>query len=410
MDSKLFDATVMFVSFLLVIASYLLVVWKDRSWINWATPTIILSIGAKYVFQGFYLWMSTDPGGSSYAYAYCYATYALSFLVGSLVYAYVKPLKLRDAEVSEDFSHLPWLLLLIGFLLYLPILIQFHQYLAEPRRIYELTRTGYGLPFYGSTTFVSLAFVVFLFRKDKSVKSTAAFFSLCMLLAYWHGSKGQIITYALIWMMHRVYVRGIPVRILAASAMAVSIAVLLIGSFALFSSAGDIADTLVSVSDYADYVRNAMLVIDDPHGRIYYGRLMLENEFYSRVPRAILPDKPKDFGPFLLAKIYNPASYRLDEGTGAFDLGVTYADFGPCALLAVCAYSALAAFLMSTLAWKLRRGAGPGVFIAFLYLAGVGIIPISGPFYLPESILLGVIVTWLARFRLLRRIGMRSNR
>jgi hypothetical protein len=409
MDDKVFDAAVMLVSFAAVVAAYLLVVWKDRSWINWATPNFILSIGAKYVFQAFFLYLSRDPGGSCYAYAYCYATYALSFLIGSLIYAFVKPIKLRDTGPAQDFRYLPWILLLIGFLLYLPVLIEFRQYLADPRRIYELTRTGYGLPFYGSTTFVSMAFVVFLFRKEKSTWSSAVFFLLCMLLAYWHGSKGQIITYALIWMLHRVYVRKVPIRVLAASAMAASIAVLLIASFALFSNAGDIADTLTAVSGYADYVRNAMLVIDDPRGKTYYGRLMLENEFYSRVPRMVLPDKPKDFGPFLMAKIYNPASYRLDEGTGDFGLGVTYADFGPFAILATCAYSAFAAFLVSTLARHLRRGAGPGGFIAFLYLAGVSVIPISGPFYLPESILLGVAVTWLARLRWLHHTGMHAT-
>ena len=399
---KSFEITALLLSFMVVVASYLLVVWKDRSWINWATPFFILSIGSKYCFQFLFLYQSVDHGGSRYAYAYCYTTYALSFLLGALVYAFVKPVKIRLSGRSGDLPVLPWILLLLGFLLYLPVLVEFRAYLSDPRRIYEATRTGYGLYYFGSTTLTSLGFVTFLFKKDKSLKSVVLFFAICVLLAYWHGSKGQIITYLLIWMLYRVYVEGTPIRAFAASLIVAAVASLVVGSFALFSSVADIAELAQSVTTFADYVRNAMLVIDDPNQTRYYGRLMIENEIYSRVPRMIMPGKPKDFGPFILAKTYNPASYRNDEGVGAFDIGFVYADFGDFSIIAICAYSVFSAYFVSSLALHLRSGGGAGTFIVFLFMVGVSVIPISGPFYLPESILLGGVVAVASRFRLLR--------
>ena len=401
LTGKLFEASALLLSFLVVIAGYLVIVWKDSSWINWASPFFLLSVGSKYVFQFLYLY-SINPGGSRYAYAFCYTTYGLSFLIGALVYAFVRPIKIRQSGPPVDLGTLPWFLLLLGFLLYLPVLIEFRAYLTEPRRIYELTRTGYGLYYFGSTTFTTLGFVTFLFKRDKGIWSTTLFFTICTALAYWHGSKGQIITYILIWLLYRVYVNRTPIRAFMASVLLASVAGLAIGSFVLFSSAADVADLANSVTTFADYVRNAMLVIDDPHGQIYYGRLLIENEVYSRIPRSIMPDKPKDFGPFILAKIYNPASYRNDEGVGAFDLGALYADFGVLSMFFVCAYSALSALFISSLTLHLRGGAGPGTFIVFLFMVGVSVIPIAGPFYLPESIALAGVVSLAARFRILR--------
>ena len=409
LTGKLFEVSALLLSFMVVVAAYLLVVWKDRSWINWATPFFILSIGSKYFFQFLFLYYSVDPGGSRYAYAYCYTTYGLSFFIGALVYAFVKPVKLRIGGGADELHTLPWILLLLGFLLYLPVLVEFRAYLGDPRRIYEATRTGYGLYYFGSTTLTSLGFVTFLFKKAKTLGGAVVFFAICVLLAYWHGSKGQIITYLLIWMLYRVYVDRKPIRAFVASLMLILVAGLVVGSFALFSDVADVAELASSVTNFADYVRNAMLVIDDPDAPRYYGRLMMENEIYSRVPRFLMPGKPKDFGPFILAKTYNPASYRNDEGVGAFDIGFVYADFGAFSIILICAYSALSASFVSTLVQHLRHEGGAGAFIVFLFMVGVSVIPISGPFYLPESMALGGAVALVSRFRLVRPVLSHST-
>jgi len=404
LTGKTFEATAMLLSFLVLGASYLLIAWKDRSWINWATPFFFLAVGARYIFPFLYLYLIRSPGGSHYAYFFCYTTYALSFLTGALVYTFVKPFKIR--HLSSNSTHgvgiFPWLLLFLGFLLYLPVLVEFRAYLATPRKIYELTRTGYGIWFFGSTFFATLGFVTYLFQKGKSLIGVLTFCVLCGALTYWHGSKGQILNYVLIWMLYRVYVDRKSIRALTALAVLLGTGALVIGSFALFSNTGDMIALVDSVTGYADSVRNAMEVIDDQQGKRYYGQLAIEDEVYSRIPRAIMPGKPMAYGSFRLARTYSPASYRNNEGTSAFDIGVRYADFGPFSMILLCLSSGGIAWLLSSLVFHLRRQPTSGTFLIFIFLAGVNVIPISGVFFLPEMILLASALSFALRFRLIR--------
>jgi hypothetical protein len=400
---KAFESIVMALSLLIVCGSYLLIVWKDRSWINWATPVFFFMLGGRYIFQFSYLCLLA-PGGSHYAYFICYTAYAFPFLLGALIYAFVKPItiKTHSSGAVEDVGQMPWLLLFLGFLFYLPVLIEFRTYLTDPRRIYELTRSGYGIWTYGSTTFSNVALVVYLCGRRKSLSSAMFFYSALLLLTYWHGSKGLILNCVLVWALHRVYVERKRISAMAALSFALVAGTAVLGAFALFSNAADLADLAESVTSYADYVRNTMTIIDDEHGKRYYGRLTLENELYSRVPRAIMPNKPKDFGAFALAKIYNPASYRADAGTSAVDLGLDYADFGPFMIVVRCLYSASMAIMMSMTAFRLRRRGSPGTFMVFLLLSGISVVPVAGGFYLPETIILAIITKWLLQFRFIR--------
>lgn len=403
LTGKTFEATTMALSLLVLCGSYLIVVWKDRSWINWATPAFFFSLGGRYVFQFSYLYF-VAPGGSHYAYFLCYMAYALPALIGALVYAVVKPMALKTPSLQMgEIRYLPWVLLAIGFLLYLPVLVVFRQYLDSPRRIYELTRTGYGVESYGSTTFLDLALITYLFKRNKVFVSELLFYTILGALTYMHGSKGLILNCFLIWVLYRVYVQRKVTRAITALGFLSVASVAVMGSFALFSDTADIADLLTSVTEFADYVRNGMEIVDDEHGKIYYGRINLENEVYGRIPRALMPGKPKDFGPFLLAKIYNPANYRADSGTGAVDFGEDYADFGPFAIVVRCFSSAAFSWFLSITVYHLRRWRSPPAFVLLLFFAGVSVIPISGLFLLPEYLLLAGMLGLLLRMRLVRR-------
>lgn len=359
----------------------------------------------RYVFQFIYLFVEGDPGGSRYAYCFCYAAYALSFLSAALVYAYIKPIKLRPPRVrtpGQSIRLLSWVLLLIGILLYLPILIEFRAYLTEPRTIYAMTRIGYGPLFFGSTLFSTLGFVTHLFYKEKSILGAISFYILCATLTLWHGSKGQLLNYLLIWMLYRVYVDRKKVSALAAISVVGIAGILTIGSFALFSSAADIYELLNSLTGYADAARNAMLVIDDPRADSHFGELTVGNEIYSRIPRALMPSKPTDYGDFALAKKYDPSQYRGAEGAPNYDIGVTYSDFGPFAIIYLCITSAVMAWLVSIFATNFRQGPTPGKFIIFIFLAGVNVIPISGVFFLPETMLIAGVLSLALRIRVAR--------
>ncbi len=409
LTDKYFEASIMLLSFLVSVGAYLLIVWKDRSWINWATPFFFISVGTRYVFQFGYL-LLVAAGGSRFAYFFCYSTYALSFLSMALAYTFIRPVRWRlSGSPQPSIRWLPWILLTIGVLLYLPVLIEFRAELANPRRIYELTRTGYGVWNYGSTTFVSLGFVTYLFKHNKSTLGSFIFYVACAASVYWHGSKGALVTFVLIYLLHRVYILRKPTGVVASVTLLGMTASVLIALFALFGNVADTVDLFQSVTSYADYVRNAMTVIDDPNGQRYYGRLTIENEIYSRVPRVLDSDKPKDFGPFILAKIYNPESYRNDEGVGDFSIGEYYADFGSFSLMLSCLFSLIMGWFAASMTSHLRLSPSAPAFIVLLFFAGINVIPISGTFFLPEALILAGLLSVALRLTLIGRGSRRGE-
>src|ERR1700739_64761 len=399
----MFDVTINTASLLIISFAYFLIVRKDKSWINWMTPSFFLSLGGRYILPLIYVFLTDNPSGSRYAYLFCYTTYAFSMLSAALCYAYIKPIKLRSPSgQTQSLGLLSWLLLLVGIVLYLPILIKFREFLTEPRRIYELTRSGYGPLFFGSTFFATLGFVAYLFQKRKRLLGSLAFYALCGALTFLHGSKGQILNYFLIWMLYQVYVNHKNISALAAISVVGFVAVLTIGSYVLFSSTADIIALMNNLTGYADSVRNAMQVIDDSQADHYLGRLTLENEVYSRIPRVLMPSKPKDYGAFALGKKYDPVQYRSDEGSPNYDIGLTYADFGPFTLIYLCATSALMAWLVSSFTAHLRQRPTAGRFIVFIFLAGVNVIPISGVFLLPETMVIAGAFSFALKLRVVR--------
>lgn len=385
--------------------AYIVIAWKDRSWITWLTPSFVLSMGSHYVFPLIYLLLSGIGNESLYAFAYCYATFAATALATAAAYILMKPIRFRakqHASPARNARSVAWGMLLAAYILYLPVLLEFRAYLADPRRIYELTRTGYGLYFYTSTFLAILGTVAYFFVTDRHALESALYAFAVGALVFWHGSKGEIIGFAFAWMLYLVYIQRKKIRVVSSLALGLLAGSLLITLFALFSSTSGLIGTFVDLADYADTVRNAMIVIDDPHATFHYGRLLLENEGYNRIPRAFMSNKPTDFGTFYLAKRYFPAAYRNNEGAPAFDIGATYADFGPFTLPLLSLAAALMAWLARSLTAELRERLRPGVFVVLLFVSGVSIIPIGGVFLLPETIVIAWLFSFALRFQLLR--------
>lgn len=397
-----FEVVVMGLSLICVLCAYLLIYRRDGSWINWATPSYIFALSANYVFPFAVLFIS-GATGSKYSYAYCYTTYAVSALAGAAGYLSVKPTLVppRTLRPLPDVGLLPWLLLIAAVLLYMPVIIEFRDSLLHPRDIYVQTRTGYGLYFFGSSALANVAFVTYLFKKHKSFSGALVFYVSCITLVFLHGSKGQLLTLAYIRVLYWVYVQSKKVRLIKAFISVALLAGVGMASFAIFADFSDTVELLTFMRDYSDYTRNAMLVIDDSSATIYSGQLVLESEIYSRVPRLIMPDKPKDFGIYKLARIYYPASFRADAGSPDFGIGLQYADFGPFAILYICFWSALTGWLVATLVRSLRRQPRPATFVIFLFFSGIVILPIGSGYLLPETLLLAWSVSLALRFRLM---------
>lgn len=401
MEEHGFELVAMGASLVCVICAYWIICRKDKSWINWTTSGFIVSLGAGYVFPLASLLLYGNSG-SHYAFAYCYAAESLPFLAAAITYAKIRSPRLV-ANVSQpppDIGALPWILLLVSWLLYAPILIEFRAYLLHPREIYNQTRTGYGAYFFGSTMFGNLAFVIYLFKKNKGKIAMFFFYFFCAALMYFHGSKGQLLTLVIIRVLFAVYVQQRKVKFLAALAAVSLFAVMGIASFAAFTDFNDLSEILLFVTGYSDYTKNAMMVIDDPTLGPYYGQLTLERAFYSRIPRALMPDKPKDYGGFKLARIYYPAEYREDSGSPDFSVGLDYADFGPFAILWIGFQGMASAYLIGILIPLLRIRPHPSTFIILLYFCGQSMIP-AGLGALPEITFLTCVVALALRMRVL---------
>lgn len=394
--------TIMFISMAFIVLSYISICLKERKWINWYTFPAFLLIVSNYLLPSISLWIN-GPSGSYFAYTYCYLTYACASISVMLGYRIAKSNRSSTPDTTfgkHNYKYFPWILLTASVLLYLPIILEFREFLLAPREIYMRTRTGYGLNFFGSAVMMYLAFITYLFKKRKSLIGGFLLFTVCVAIIYLHGSKGEVLGLVEVFILYRVYILGHSVNI--GSAVASVTAIALVGSiaFALFGGISDIGELALSMSAYSDYTHNAILVIDDPKGQFYWGKLTVEDEVYSRVPRLIMPNKPKDYGSFKLASIYYPAWFQGDTGSPAFGIGVQYADFGVFAIAVISLWSILYGWMVSLLVASLKSRPEPGRFVVLLFFAGVGIIPLGDGYLLPETIALGMTLTFVYRHKL----------
>jgi hypothetical protein len=298
----------------------------------------------------------------------------------------------------------PYLVLVAAIALYLPVLWEFRSDLLNPRGIYEKTRSGYGVSFFLSTTLCYLAFILLLFKRRLRRGELGIFTLICLVLLWLHGSKNQMLLLLFILTTHLVYVQE--------KRMALTRFVLFGGMLTVLGTLLFLITTpqllleydgsLQGLASYSDYTRNGMLVIDSGVGPLY-GRLSLEQQIYSRVPRPLFPAKPNDFGALYLAEHFFPDAFQSDKGAPAFSFGIEFADFGVLALPILLVENLFAGMLLKMFMTGLRRDRDPGSFVLVLFAAGLSLLPLSGTFLLGESLVLAVVVNFLhsvrARYR-----------
>jgi len=365
------------------LATYIIASSKEGSFLNVFTPWILLSFPANYILELVHIYFY-GGSGSLYAYFYCYLTYTLSFIVLVVVYFNFPNIKVKlpFKQVSIG-GYLPYLFLFLSFFLYLPILIEFSEFILSPRELYMMTRTGYGLNFFLSSTLMYIAFILFLFKRAFFKTEKFFIFIVCTILAILHGSKGQILTLLLILLFYQAYINGFRVKFVkfALYTMIFTLIVILLFSLTLFGV--DDIFLIEAISSYSDYTRNAMMVIDSDMSPLF-GRLTLEDTVYSRIPRSIYPDKPKDFGNFYLAKEFYPEWFYLDTGSPSFGVGVQFADFGVFSIFYHLLWSVLLGILLKSFVTRLRTYKNPSDFIMVLFLSGITLIPLGAGYLLPE--------------------------
>jgi hypothetical protein len=364
--------------------TYILYSIKDGSWFNALTPQLIIAIPTLYIAQLGRLYFGFDTPGTVASWLYVFSCYCIPLTVfaWTLCYGSVPHfLRIRSRRRLE-IRRSPWVLLAISVLLYLPILIEFRANLLSPRVIYEQTRSGYGLNFFLSTMFAMLGFMLYLF-KSRTPKRRFVYFAICAVLSLAHGSKGSVLTLGMIWLLHRRYAEGRRLSFGQAGFIVACTSVMMLGLFYLLSTGVELSELGNFILGYSDYTANGLMVVSDDKAALY-GQIFLEDNVFSRIPRALFADKPKDFGSFYLANMYFPESFELDQGVPAFGIGATFADFKWLTLPILCVLNHVLGLVAKTCRNSLRRFGQPGDFIVFMFLCGVPLLSVGVGFMLPR--------------------------
>ncbi|HHD7223326.1 TPA: O-antigen polymerase, partial [Citrobacter freundii] len=170
-----------------------------------------------------------------------------------------------------------------------------------------------------------------------------------------------------------------------------SFAIITIIVTAFFAYTFSDGNPIENMANYSDYTRNAVLIASSKFD-FMYGKLLMESEIYSRIPRALWTGKPDDFGALYLAKVFFPDAFYRNQGAPAFGYGELYADFGlftPVWLIISGVFKGILAKYFSN---KTQQTKSAHYFIMFLFCIGIGIIPVSMGWLFPEHLMVAFMV------------------
>lgn len=381
--SKAVGVSVLVVVFLcFALGFYLLVSRNSNNWINILTPSFLVHVPAFYVLELFRIY-ELGVGGSFLAYLTCYLLYFSG--VSGIAFGYVsfRPKRFYEIFPYPTLNLIPvksWFFLVLGAVLYAPVLVEYVDLLLQPRLIYEKTRIGYGPSFFLSTVCVYVAVVFRLFEGKKGLFEASIFYFFVFAILLLHGSKIQLVTLAMIVCLFKAFCQEWKVAFPKMFALGAGFSVFIMLLFLLSFSSVDLRDgVLQSIVRYADYTHNSILLLDDDFLSPQMGRLSMENAVFGIVPRSIFPAKPENFGVFFLAERYYPERFALGTGAPAFGIGVGYADFGFVSLVINFLYSMLLGFVAKILVGNLKIRPDPAAFFLLLCLIGVPLIPLGVP-------------------------------
>jgi hypothetical protein len=386
------------ISLIISLTAYVFVSRREGSYLNILTPAFLTTVPAYYLLPLFAThFFGTDA--TPYAYTYVYATLAAENV--AFTYAYLRPtrrmIRLPLRYSYCNFVSLSLISLGIAILMYVPILLEFPEYILDPRQIYEHTRVGFGFSYYVSSTLAYLSVILIQFSGSSRWLRWGVVLVSAGLLSL-HGSKGQVLSLFLLLALFEIYVNGRKVRLLTSLIVAGSLSLLVLLLFiASMVIERDPLEAVRTISEYSDYTRNAMLVIDSQFP-LQYGRLTIEGHVYGRIPRLLMPDKPTNFGALYLDDQFFPESLDAEAGSPDFGIGVQYADFGFLAIVYLACFAMLRGWLARIFIRRLRGTQHPADFFMVAFLANVSLFPVGGVgWLLPEAFLVAVSIRFVSR-------------
>ncbi len=392
------DAIVL-ISLLICVGTYIWVSRREGSYVNILTPSTLVGVPALYLLPLLYTHLFQTEG-STFAYLYIYLTLAVQNVAFAYFYTRKANSYLRLPFHFGYASFWKWSIVCVALaaLVYLPVLLQFPQYILSPRQIYLETRTGFGASSFTSSSLAYLGVLFVLFSTKSVVRKGLVIFVAVIVLSL-HGSKGQVLEVLFYILLYLVYVKRKRFKLVPTLIGASCVSVVIVVMFAASMFLGESPmEAVQAISEYSDYTRNDLLVIDS-HMPPQYGRLTLESNFISLIPRALVPNKPKNFGAFFLAEEFFPKKFDADQGAPAFAIGVQYADFGWLAIVYLAIFSAFRGWLSRVCVNRLQVTHHPGDLILVAFMAEVTLFPIGGGgWFLPETLFIAILVRFFSCF------------
>src|SRR5271166_5188559 len=251
MISASFEDGVVLISMVVSLATYVAVSRREGSYLNILTPSFLIGIPAYYVLPMAFARVFGNEA-SGYAFVYVYATLAVENIF--FAWAYLRPstkvMRFPFRFSYANFDRLSLILLGLAVLMYVPVLLQFPEYILSPRQIYEQTRTGFGISYYISSTLAYLAVILMEFSERSRWLKVAVVLVAAVLLSL-HGSKGQVLSLLLLLTLFEVYVRRRKVKLMTALIVAGVLGLVVLLSFATTMALdGDPLEALQSISQY----------------------------------------------------------------------------------------------------------------------------------------------------------------
>lgn len=268
-----------------------------------------------------------------------------------------------------------FLFAILSFVISVSVVLYVHAsfgftYLFAPRRLYELSRDGFGLHYFIFGFFLRLSAILILFSR---FRFRLAFLVFLFFFSIFTGAKVNSYVILMISLFYYfVFVeRGIlRFRIILLFSLILAPMVLLLLKVTFLSSNVNIFLLLVAYAN--EPWNNFILLVQtfvDRFDSLFFGSIWLENNIVSRIPRFLFEGKPYVYGGFRIANEYFPENVALGLGAPSFGQeGMYFVDFGYFGLfLQVCVKCILFWFLgrFSAISIKFNPGLSVGKFYYF---------------------------------------------
>lgn len=207
---------------------------------------------------------------------------------------------------------------------------------VNPRMFYAETRIGGGLIYYVFIPVLELIYFIFIciidYRQKYSLLLSLFATGIIFISLYFFGQKSSLLKIALLFLATYYYKNNSRKKNITVIRLGLILVVAIAIVFVLYSFQQNVVfnNLLYNLSNYSDYLRNFNRLVDNLEVH-YYGKMFLEDELFSYIPRFLWSNKPTLFGSLSLG-LNVPGLVEWTKAlTGAPSfgpLGQSYADFG----------------------------------------------------------------------------------